>query len=267
MRPSLLFAPALAASAWAAPAYPKLDAASMLPDSIRAISDYFNLLASKVQESRILDVAPVCDLSQVPLPAGAADLPPPSTGLSLRHVAIGRGTQNYTCDVSAPDSAPQAAGAVAALFNASCLAAARPEVAGALTRAALRFSLAQSRAGAGRRQRLAPSDLRPSGLHFFADATTPLFKLDLSPAARLGELPCGKNASVPAPPADAAASRGLRGEPPVPWLKLVAKPGATGGLREVYRFHTVGGSPPASCRGMPAEFQVDYAAQYWFYGE
>ncbi|KAL2170086.1 hypothetical protein VTG60DRAFT_5181 [Thermothelomyces hinnuleus] len=264
MHPSLLFASALVASAWAAPAYPKFDAASSLPDSIRALSDYFNLLASKVQDSRILDVAPVCDLSQVPQPAGAADLPSPSAGLSLRHIAIGRGTQNYTCDAATPDAAPQAAGAVAMLFNASCLVATSPDLAAALTRAALRFDLPQSRAAG---ERLVPSDLPLSGLHFFADATTALFKLDVSPAVQLGELPCGKNASVPAPPADAAASRGLQGEPPVPWLKLTAKPGATGGLQEVFRFQTVGGSPPATCRGMPEEFQVDYAAQYWFYAK
>ncbi|KAK4250755.1 hypothetical protein C7999DRAFT_11535 [Corynascus novoguineensis] len=266
MHASLFFVPALAASVWAAPTYPMLDRAARLPDSISVISEYFNLLASKVQESRLLDIPPACDLSQIPQPAGAADLPSPSPGLSLRHIAIGRGTQNYTCDAATPDAAPQAAGAVATLFNASCLVAVSPDLAAALTRAALHFDLSQSisRGGIGNGKgwgSLAPSNLAPSGLHFFADATTALFKLDVSPDLQLGELPCGKNASVPAPPSDAASSRGLGGEPPVAWLKLNAKSGATGGLQEVYRFQTVGGSAPATCHGMPEEFQVQYAAQ------
>lgn len=147
---------------------------------------------------------------------------------------------------------------MATLFNASCLVAISPDLATALTRAALRFDLAQSLAIGGR---LVPSDLLLSGEHYFADSTTALFKLDVAPSVQLGELPCGKNASIPVPPSDAASSKGLQGEPPVPWLKLVAKAGATGGLQEVYRFNTVGGSPPGTCHGMPAEFQVDYTAQ------
>lgn len=51
----------------------------------------------------------------------------------------------------------------------------------------------------------------------------------------------------------------------MPWLKLTARSGATGNLEEVYRVNTAGGNPPATCAGMPATFEVQYAAEYWFY--
>lgn len=34
---------------------------------------------------------------------------------------------------------------------------------------------------------------------------------------------------------------------------------------QVYRVVTAGGVNPKSCQGMPASFEVEYAAQYWFY--
>jgi hypothetical protein len=107
-------------------------------------------------------------------------------------------------------------------------------------------------------QHLAPSNLALSGVHFFTDATTALFKLDSSPRWHLGEIPCGKNASAAAP---ADAPTGLKGEGAVAWLKLNAKAGATGGLQEVYRVETVGGSPPKTCEGMGEGFEVQYATQ------
>lgn len=180
-------------------------------------------------------------------------------------MAIGRGTQNYTCDTSNSTAVPQAQGAVATLFNASCLVALHQDLASALGRAALHFPLAAAQShgsggggGGGVLQQLAPSNLAVSGAHYFADATTPFFDLDVSPAWQLGTIPCRKTGSAPAP---ADAGRGLDGEPAVAWLKLDAKPGATAGLREVYRVETVGGSPPATCKGLPASFEVQYATQ------
>ncbi|KAE8147587.1 hypothetical protein BDV25DRAFT_160024 [Aspergillus avenaceus] len=63
-----------------------------------------------------------------------------------------------------------------------------------------------------------------------------------------------KNASAPSP----------LGNHTVPWLKLTATKGS--GLEEVYRVHTVDGSAPATCHRSRPYFQVDYAAEYWFYG-
>lgn len=185
-------------------------------------------------------------------PPAASGLPPPSPGVSLKHIAIGRGTQNYTCDPGNASAAPKAVGAVATLFNASCLVAANPDLALSLSRASLHFALAQIETA----ERLSPSDLPVSGRHYFRGDGTPFFDLDVPDSAwRLGQLPCAKNGSVPAPAADAGEGGA------VAWLKLTAKPGATSGLQEVYRVETVGGSPPATCEGMPASFQVQYSAQ------
>ncbi|KAK4191392.1 hypothetical protein QBC35DRAFT_426164 [Podospora australis] len=255
MRASVFLLPALSASVWAAPTFPKITAA--VSDNVQALSQYFNLVASKVQQSRILGQAPVCDLPKVSLPAAAAGLPPPSPGLYLKHIAIGRGTQNYTCDLSNSTAVPQAAGAVATLFNASCVAATYPDVGAMLTRASLQFDLSESEA----LQRLAPSNLGVSGAHYFTTLTTPYFDIN-TPQWQLGASPFGKNASIAAP---ADAGKGLKGEGAVALLKLSSKPGGSGGLQEVYRVETVGGSPPATCQGMPATFEIQYSTQYWFY--
>ncbi|CAP73863.1 uncharacterized protein PODANS_2_12180 [Podospora anserina S mat+] len=255
MRCPLLLVPALSASTWAAPAFPKFTAA--LAPNIQAISDYFNILATKVQENRAAGSAPICDLSKLSLPIEAEPLGQPTPGLYLKHVAIGRGTQNYTCDLSNSTAVPQAFGALATLYNASCVTSAFPDVSAMLTRASLHFDVADNDA----LQRLAPADLPVSGIHYFTDGTTPFFGLD-TPQWHLGEGTFGKNASTAAP---LTAAKGKKGEAAVPWLRLAAKGTNTGGLQEVYRLETVGGSAPATCKGMPASFEIQYSTQYWFY--
>ena len=70
MHASLVFVSALAASVWAAPTFPQVSTDASTPVDVRSISDYFDLLATKVQESRSLASAPSCDLSHLTLPAG-----------------------------------------------------------------------------------------------------------------------------------------------------------------------------------------------------
>ncbi|TPX15107.1 uncharacterized protein E0L32_004665 [Thyridium curvatum] len=265
MHASTLLLSALAAFAVAAPTYPQLNVDAVTPAGLDALSDYFNKLAQKVQQSKSLAEAPACDLTKAVLPRqppSPSSLPDPTKGLVLKHVAIGRGTQNYTC--ANDTAAPVLAGAVAALYNASCLAAAQPELMGPLAQASLAAGLAlrPGETPLTVTARLAPSQLVVSGRHFFRDPTTPFFDLDAQPADQIGTAPTAKNNTEPAP---AGAPRGQKGEAAVPWLKLLAKEGATGDLREVYRVETVGGSAPPSCKDMPASFEVQYAAQYWFY--
>ena len=169
----------------------------------------------------------------------------------LKHVAVGRGTQNYTCDLKNATAVPAAVGAVATLFNASCIASTYPDLLTILPKVAMHFDLSTVD------QRLGPSNMAISGHHYFTNLTTPFFDLD-TPAGQLGEIPCAKNNSSPAP---TDAPKGQSGEAAVAWLKLLARAGATGGLQEVYRVGTAGGSPPAACTGMPAEFTVEYSAQ------
>ncbi|KAK3359377.1 hypothetical protein B0T25DRAFT_96193 [Lasiosphaeria hispida] len=258
MLASTLLLTALGATVFAAPVFPDITAAAEVPETIDTMTEYFTLLAEKVQQSRLMSAAPVCDLSNAVLPETNPPLPPPSAGLVVKHVAIGRGTQNYTCDLSNTTAIPVATGAVATLFNVSCIAATYPDLAKMLARVALEFNLTQSEAS----RKLAPSNLIVSGSHFFTNATTPFFNLDVTPDLKLGEAPCSRDAGSPAP---TDAPRGQQGEIAVPWLKLKARAGATGSLQEVYRVETAGGSAPATCKGAPASFEVQYATQYWFF--
>ncbi|RYP89731.1 hypothetical protein DL770_004119 [Monosporascus sp. CRB-9-2] len=250
----------------AAPTWPPVNVNAAMTDGIETVSEYFNMLARKVEAGRYTMAAPVCDLSKAQMPLAPSPLGGPAAGLMLKHVAIGRGTQNYTCDTTNSAAVPVAAGAVATLFNASCVASAYPDLLHMLPKLSLRFDLPFTTAAIsdeddGVAHRMGPADLAISGAHYFTDATTPFFNLDTPRAAR-GEAGCAKEEATPAP-ADAPAGPG--GEPAVAWLRLSTREGATGGLREVYRVETAGGSPPESCQGMPAAFEVQYAAEYWFY--
>ncbi|KAB5575915.1 hypothetical protein GE09DRAFT_1215654 [Coniochaeta sp. 2T2.1] len=255
MRASILLASALGATVFAAPATPTFNADAAAPGGLDSVAEYFNMLAVKVKESRKMAAAPICDLSKAQMPiASPTPLPPPAAGYILKHVAIGRGTQNYTCDTKNATAVPVGNGALATLYNASCIASAYPDLLNTLPKVAIQFNLTDV-------PKMPPSNLVVSGIHYFTTATTPFFNLDIG-AEKLGQANTAKNASVPAP---ADAPKGQGGEAAVAWLKLNTKPGATGDLTEVYRLETAGGSAPATCVGMPAEFNVEYSAQYWFF--
>ncbi|CAI4212945.1 unnamed protein product [Parascedosporium putredinis] len=111
--------------------------------------------------------------------------------------------------------------------------------------------------------RIGPQSMTVSGIHYFNSLAQPFFDIDLAGA---GHITVKLNNSTPAP---VTAAAGLESEKAVAWLKLLVREeegSATKGLAEVYRVNTVGGSPAASCKGMPDKFQVDYVAQYWFMG-
>lgn len=179
-------------------------------------------------------------------------LPPPSPGLTLKHVAIGRGTQNYTCGTNVT-AAPAAVGALATLYNASCVAATYPDVLSMLPRVALQYNLTSTNQAS-----LSPSNLQISGHHYF-ELTVPTFNLDTA-AMNLGIAPTSKNNTAPAPAGSPVGQYG-QGFGAVAWLKLLATDEATGNLQEVYRVNTAGGNPPATCAGMPSAFEVQYSAE------
>lgn len=172
-------------------------------------------------------------------------MPSPAPGSQLRHVAVGRGTQNYTCDGNA-DSKPKAIGAVATLFNVTCMAAMYPDVTSKVPSMAVHFNLDTA-------NRLGPAMLPISGHHFFTAQGVPFFDLGSE-----GQLPCAKNASMNAP---STAAVGQKGEAAVAWLRLLATNDATNGLGEVFRVSTAGGSPPATCKDLSGSFEVEYSAE------
>ncbi|KAK0124442.1 hypothetical protein ONS95_009398 [Cadophora gregata] len=246
---------ALCAGALAAPTLTFSAGSADKPTDMKILSDYFQMLGKKIQEGKNMAVAPVCNMENAKMPAASpTPLPAVTEGLFLKHVAIGRGTQNYTCDTKNSTAIPVANGAIATLYNASCVAASYPDLLAALPDVALQFNLTDAN-----QRSLSPSNLVISGHHYFSNGTTPVFTLNVA-GKDLGTAPCQKNAGVPAP---ALTTKGQGGEGfgTVAWLKLTTRDGATGGLQEVYRINTAGGNPPTSCTGMPASFEVQYAAE------
>lgn len=196
-------------------------------------------------------------------------LPAPSTNLTLLHIALGLGTQNYTCTAPTSTTAsltPKPAGALATLYDATHLVAARAANTHDQSASA---SASDADADVGHLACLADTTasslgLHPLGHHFFDAAGTPTFVL------RGGLVFAGvKLAGVPAP---SGACAGREGGGAVDWLALGEDGSGRSrgrGVGAVYRVGTAGGKAPAdACDGKNdgEGVQVDYAAEYWFYG-
>ncbi|KAI9827325.1 MAG: hypothetical protein M1826_006430 [Phylliscum demangeonii] len=185
-------------------------------------------------------------LSTATLPLNGNGLPSPLAGLSVKIVAVGRGTQNYTCATSDSSTTPVAIGAVADLFDGRALVSANANANDnnydALT-TATNTALNDPAAGG----------LPAIGQHFFA-GPTPVFAVPDT-----GTFFGSKLAAVPAP---GGANAGTRAEGAVDWLDLADK-GGSSGIAQVYRLETAGGKPPADCSGQQPTLEVPYAAQYW----
>lgn len=210
----------------------------------------------------------LCDLSKVVLPVGKllpilplhtswmltntpapTPLPAISAGLTLRHIAIGRGTQNYTCAASSSD-APVAAGAFATLFNATCdTARLNVQVLTDVTKLALNYAVPTT----------PEAEKYKSGHHEFTEKKIPLFKLQTD-EVNYGYVQAKPDDIKSSAPKD--ASTGKNGLGSVPWLKLNA---VEGDYKEVFRVNTAGGVAPKTCQGITGSITVDYSAQYWFY--
>ena len=201
-----------------------------------------------------------CDISALSMPVGTTlihtpissqrvanilpaptPLPLPGQGLKVSHVAIGRGTQNYTCATNTKDSVPVLYGANAFLYNATCNAVHYPDL----------FTMYSTYA----MSETAPyksdvAKLLLSGHHEFTAAGSPYFNLDAG-TGQFGYIVAKKNGTSSAPDTKN-----------VPWLKLVA---TDGDFKEVYRLNTLEGQAPPTCEGKDSTFFVQYAAVYWFF--
>ncbi|KAJ5901794.1 hypothetical protein N7495_002322 [Penicillium taxi] len=195
-----------------------------------------------------------CDTSKISLPTFASSLPQPD-GLTPLYVAIGRGTQNYTCATSSSTSTPVAIGAVANLYNATCIAANYPDLLALLPSVAYKIALPQSEWAS-----FPPANVDLMGHHFFQNSTTPEFNLDLTPEKQFGYALTKKVDSISAP---SSAAKGKYGA--VAWLYLTAISGTEGPYKSVYRVQTASGSPPTTCEGMAPSFEIAYAANYYFF--
>ncbi|KAI9675623.1 MAG: hypothetical protein M1817_000989 [Caeruleum heppii] len=219
--------------------------------------DWFEAIGERIEEYRKspdFPKPPPCDLSKAVMAPAPTPLPAPAGKVS--HVAIGRGTQNYTCADSTANTVPVPAGAVATMYNATCLAATYPNL------LAMAPGMALQADYPAKGKLLEQTNLFQSGVHFFPDATTPFFDVKYEDRD-FGNIFCKKDAGTPAP---AGAITGQRGEGfgSVAWLKLSAKVPSTS-FKEVYRINTAGGMNPPTCEGMPKTFEVQYATEYWFF--
>ncbi|KAI9766997.1 MAG: hypothetical protein M1840_005956 [Geoglossum simile] len=185
-----------------------------------------------------------CNLKNAVMPTST--LPPPDSGLTLKHVAIGLGTQNYTCADSTSNSIPVAIGAVATLYNASCVAADAPLILQYLPEFALNFPI--------------PTSYPNSGNHYFTGAS-PFFSIS---HPNIGNTTC-KKLSVCNAPSTATLGKGGQGYGSIPWVKLGQVSGSPS-LQNVFRLTTAGGTAPPNCQDVASSFQVPYAAAYWFWG-
>lgn len=191
----------------------------------------------------------VCDLSKAVMPIAPTPLPIPSSGLTLAHVAIGRGTQNYTCASSTSADIPKLQGANATLYNVTCYSVRAPSVLASIPAIALTQSIDLSQ------------DVQKytvSGHHQFTTAGVPLFLLQTA-KTNYGYVQAKSAANSTAP---AGAPAGENGLGSVAWLKLAA---VEGDYKEIYRLQTAGGVAPKTCEGQAAKIFVQYAAEYWFW--
>ncbi len=205
------------------------------------------LLQLRCQSVSLRIHSAICN-HQVNIGPAPTPLPPPSSGLVLTHVAIGRGTQNYTCANGSAQAAPVPAGAVASLFNATCLVAPYPQLLNMMPDIAMEFPVPNSS------DPNSPANNLLSGHHYFTDSTTAFFNLNTT-LHDWGSVACKKSNSSnsPDPSTDVA------------WLKLTSKSAFGCSISEVYRLNTAGGQPPTTCVGQQANIEVQYSAEYWFW--
>ncbi|EER29476.1 hypothetical protein D8B26_003974 [Coccidioides posadasii str. Silveira] len=185
-----------------------------------------------------------CNIFKTVLPdtGNGSELPVPASKLELKYITLGVGTQNYTCENL---ETPSLVGAVATLYDASCLVTKHSLLLDMFARLAVRLPTKILNHMISKYLNI---DLM--GHHYFA-GSVPMF--DLRQVGQQDYAYVSVAAKVPAP-------RNID----VDWLKLDRVDGS--GIETVYRVKTTSGKAPATCRNMPGRFEVKYLAQYWMYG-
>lgn len=76
MRFSTILASTLAVAVSAAPTFPQLNLKEVLnpDDTLSSLSEYFNLLATRVQLAKVQSKPPTCDVTQARMPQGESQL-------------------------------------------------------------------------------------------------------------------------------------------------------------------------------------------------
>jgi hypothetical protein len=119
-----------------------------------------------------------CDVSgaQLPLDKTNPQLPPPSAGLHAKYIVIGRGTQNYTCATGDKTAVPESVGAVATLYDISCIASKDSDIQHNLATDAEKIDK-DGLSDFADVARLATGINLIKGFHYFDETGTPFFDL------------------------------------------------------------------------------------------
>ncbi|KAF5367514.1 hypothetical protein D9758_003768 [Tetrapyrgos nigripes] len=195
-----------------------------------------------------------CDVSSavVDVPANSA-LTPPTHQVSF--LALGVGTQNYTCTSAGSYTT---AGAVAEVFDVSCLYG--TETLSELPSAALQcWEQLPASADASTAIQCLPSAASSIlGQHYFV--TNPVTGSGISPKWDFTSAAFAGNSDAFVIAARAAGITAPTGSSDVDWLFLTNVKGSL--ANEIYRTDTRGGQPPASCTPGSAPITVKYTALY-----
>jgi hypothetical protein len=181
-----------------------------------------------------------------------------SPGVSLKYIALGVGTQNYTCAAS-PNSAtiaPIQVGAKAVLFDVGSFFQKLPIMINSLPPLSLGL---YTMTGKPDMTKITGGGVL--GEHYFNAAGQPVFDL-----TKVGVKITAKKLGGVTAPADACP--GPKNAGAVDWLLLTDVGGGAsyGGVSYVYRVVTAGGQKPATCAGKTGTFEVPYTTEYWYYG-
>jgi hypothetical protein len=219
---------------------------TLLPTILLALSSAVSAVALPKSNIQARTLTVVLPSSGLPAPTG-----------SLKYIALGLGTQNYTC-ASTPGSttaAPVAIGAVARLSDASDFLQDHEDFVSTLPGLVLGLSTVTSTDPAK------VLGLPYLGQHFFTSTSSPEFDLTAVGARLVAK----KLANAAAPP---GAFPGPSNAGAVDWLQLEDNGAGLsfGGVSYVYRVETAGGKAPTTCTGKTGVITVPYAAEYWYYG-
>ncbi|PWW78751.1 hypothetical protein C7212DRAFT_288693, partial [Tuber magnatum] len=193
---------------------------------------------------------------------GTTLLADPEPGLALTNVVLGRGTQNYTCADDTENSTPVPQGAEAILYDVSCLAVNHPSLLHELPDVLVQLQNSVQYYITTVFQRLSKEKVIAGHHYFVPDFSTPVFDFRITPDIKRyfsGKKDAGVSAT-------AYASKGSQGQEygAVDWLRLTAGEKSVES-KLAYRVHTAGGKAPGNCKGREKYFEIDYAAEYWFY--
>ncbi|KZV96102.1 hypothetical protein EXIGLDRAFT_706116 [Exidia glandulosa HHB12029] len=218
-----------------------------------AASALGGVLSPSPVEGRELKISR-CDVSSatLPLPApGTTAIAAPNVSVAKpKFIAVGLGVQNYTCN--AATGTYTSAGAVASLFDISCLASSPlfPHIQD------IAFALDQAGPIAAKTlEAILGAVCLKLGDHYFVTSPS---GTGISPKFDFTKSMHDSNAFVLAARAGGVAAPNTAED--VDWLQLSNVQGAL--AKFVYRVQTKGGQPAKTCAG--TEFSsVPYAAQYW----